>query len=53
MSMRMKINKCYLQAFNSQHRYLVLKGGAGSGKSIAAVQKILIRVRAKINKDNQ
>ena len=37
MSMRMKINKCYQKAFKSHHRYLVMKGGAGSGKSIAAV----------------
>ena len=44
MSMRIKVNKCYQEAFKSQKRYLILKGGAGSGKSIAAVQKILLRV---------
>jgi phage terminase large subunit len=44
MSMGMKVNRCYQEAFKSHHRYLVMKGGAGSGKSIAAVQKILLRV---------
>ena len=40
---RIRFNKVYKQALISQHRYLVLKGGAGSGKSIAAVQKIILR----------
>ena len=42
--MLIKTNKSYKCAFESKHRYLVLKGGAGSGKSIAAVQKIILRV---------
>ena len=42
--MLIKTNKAYKCAFESKHRYLVLKGGAGSGKSIAAVQKIILRV---------
>ena len=41
---QIKINRCYQSALLSQHRYLVLKGGAGSGKSIAAVQKIILRI---------
>lgn len=41
---RIRFNKAYKQALISKHRYLVLKGGAGSGKSIAAVQKIILRV---------
>ena len=39
-----EVNEVYLPALNSQHRYLVMKGGAGSGKSIAAVQKIILRI---------
>lgn len=43
-STQIEINETYLPALESQHRYLVLKGGAGSGKSIFAVQKILLRI---------
>lgn len=37
-------NKAFLPLFFDQHRYLVLKGGGGSGKSIFAGRKILERV---------
>jgi phage terminase large subunit len=37
-------NERYFQAFKSIARWLVLYGGAGSGKSIFAGQKILIRI---------
>ncbi len=39
-----KINKKYKAAFKNKNRYLVLYGGAGSGKSVFAAQKILIRL---------
>lgn len=38
-----KINSCYSSALHYSGRYLVLKGGAGSGKSVFIAQKILIR----------
>lgn len=34
-------NTAFLPLFFDQHRYLVLKGGGGSGKSIFAGRKIL------------
>ena len=37
-------NEAFLPLFFDQHRYLVLKGGGGSGKSIFAGRKILERV---------
>lgn len=36
-------NDAYLHAFESQKRYLILYGGAGSGKSYAAAQKKVMR----------
>jgi hypothetical protein len=42
--MAIKINEVYYPALTSQHRYLVLKGGAGSGKSVFAIQKLIIRL---------
>lgn len=40
----MKVNEIYITFLKSKHRYAVLLGGAGSGKSIAAVQKIILRI---------
>ena len=40
----MKINKAYLPFFTSRHRYAVLMGGAGSGKSTSVAQKLLLRI---------
>lgn len=37
-------NEAFLPLFFDQHRYLVLKGGGGSGKSIFAGRKVLERV---------
>ena len=37
-------NESFLPLFFDRHRYLVLKGGGGSGKSIFAGRKILERV---------
>jgi len=37
-------NNIYYPLFNDTNRYLVLYGGAGSGKSVFAVQKILVRL---------
>ena len=39
----MIVNDCYIPFIQSQKRYTVLLGGAGSGKSIAAVQKVVAR----------
>lgn len=40
-------NKAFLPLFFDQHRYLVLKGGGGSGKSIFAGRKVLERVTSE------
>ncbi len=43
------INKVYYPIFKDTHRYLVLYGGAGSGKSVAAAQKIVYRMLTEKN----
>lgn len=40
-------NDCFLPLFFDEHRYLVLKGGGGSGKSIFAGRKILERATSE------
>lgn len=40
-------NDTFLPLFWDEHRYLVLKGGGGSGKSIFAGRKILERVTSE------
>ena len=40
----MKILKAYKKVFYSGHRYIVMRGGAGSGKSVFATQKIITRI---------
>lgn len=40
-----KILEVYEEAFDSKKRYLLLMGGAGSGKSFFAAQKILYRMK--------
>ena len=40
-------NETFLPLFFDQHRYLVLKGGGGSGKSIFAGRKVLERVTSE------
>ena len=41
-------NACFLPFLeDDSHRYLVLYGGAGSGKSVFAVQRFLVRMLAK------
>jgi len=40
----MIVNDVYLPFIESEHRYAVLLGGAGSGKSIATVQKLCARI---------
>jgi phage terminase large subunit len=43
-----KVNPIYLEKlFPCQKRYGVLMGGAGSGKSVAAAQKILLRLKTE------
>lgn len=40
-------NEAFLPLFFDEHRYLVLKGGGGSGKSIFAGRKVLERVTSE------
>lgn len=40
---RLSINDVYIPYYNNSDRYLVLWGGSGSGKSVFASQKILLR----------
>lgn len=40
-------NECFLPLFFDEHRFLVLKGGGGSGKSIFAGRKILERATSE------
>lgn len=44
IELKKRSNKTFLPLFADQHRYLVLMGGGGSGKSIFAGTKILERV---------
>jgi hypothetical protein len=41
---RIKVNDCYIPLIPNDSRYLVLFGGSGSGKSVFASQKVLIRL---------
>jgi phage terminase large subunit len=43
MKVRVEVNNVYEQALLSKKRYIVLRGGAGSGKSVFTAQKKLIR----------
>ena len=40
----MKINKHFAKLLNVSHRFLVMKGSAGSGKSYFVAQMLLIRL---------
>ena len=40
----MEVNEVFVSFFESKHRYAVLLGGAGSGKSIATIQKLILRI---------
>lgn len=44
VELKRRSNKTFLPLFADQHRYLVLMGGGGSGKSIFAGTKVLERV---------
>lgn len=46
-SKEMKVLKVYREAFYNERRYLVLRGGANSGKSHFATQKFLLRTFIK------
>lgn len=46
-SLRESSNETFLPLFADMHRYLVLKGGGGSGKSIFAGRKVLERVTSE------
>lgn len=46
-NLRESNNETFLPLFADEHRYLVLKGGGGSGKSIFAGRKVLERVTSE------
>lgn len=46
---KIEVNKVYIPFLESQKYYAILMGGAGSGKSIVAHQKILIRLTTESN----
>lgn len=37
-------NNCYYPLYKNKNRYLVLMGGGGSGKSVFAAQKLIVRI---------
>jgi phage terminase large subunit len=43
MEVRIKINEAYGDLLYDKHRYLLIYGGAGAGKSYFAAQKIILR----------
>ncbi|HOT74017.1 MAG TPA: PBSX family phage terminase large subunit [Anaerohalosphaeraceae bacterium] len=45
------VNKAFLPIFKNTDRYLILYGGAGSGKSVAAAQKCILRLLYGIQKN--
>jgi phage terminase large subunit len=45
-----RINPAFIPALNCKDRYLILMGGAGSGKSVAIAQKIILRILIAINR---
>lgn len=47
------INKKFYPLLWDEHRYLVLYGGAGSGKSVAAAQKLVYRTIADFSEHKQ
>ncbi len=47
--MQITANKAYLPLFNNKDRYLIIKGSAGSGKSVFASQKIVARTITESN----
>ena len=46
----MKVNHCYRKDFLYNGRYLVLLGGAGSGKSYFATQKLIMRCMSSVHR---
>jgi len=48
MDKEVKYNPSFESYFKSEHRYAILWGGAGSGKSFSAAQKIIGRVTSNI-----
>ena len=49
MDREIEVNNIYIDFLHNKQRYAILKGGAGSGKSISAVQKIILRVTTEEN----
>lgn len=45
--MKRRINECFLPLLFDRHRFLILKGGGGSGKSIFAGQLVLERANSE------
>ena len=44
MIKEVEVNDAYIPLLNNQSRFLVLYGGGGSGKSVFAAQKIILRI---------
>lgn len=42
------VNDCYLDLYEDEHRFIVLPGGAGSGKSIFCADKIIHRTLCEL-----
>lgn len=47
--LEIQANKSHRAIFEDESRFLIVYGGAGSGKSVAVMQKILIRVMSEEN----
>ncbi len=48
MEIDLAVNPAYWQALDAEQRYLVLVGGAGSGKSYFAADKVLLRTVSEV-----
>ena len=44
MNIAVKANPCFREVDRSQKRYIVMKGSAGSGKSVDTAQNYLLRL---------
>ena len=44
LNIKVEINNVYIPLYENANRYLILYGGAGSGKSVFAAQKLILRL---------
>lgn len=47
MTAEIAVNDCYIPYLSNSKRYLHLWGGSGSGKSVFAAQKVIIRIKTE------